>query len=317
VKKFPEIDLSQYDGRELGSGGEGCVYRYDLPGALLGFQQDKVTVAAKKFETALSHSSNETRSDSFRGCDEVLALFKLRHHPNVVGFIGRGTIGVDRYLIVEYCPRSLFGEIEEARGSGTLLHPTDFVRWATGICDGMRFVHENHGHHGDLKPQNILIDVRGRALIADFGLSTTTISSAAKMNSNRGTARYMAPEQHRGAKLDGEAMKSCDVWSFGIILWEMITCQMPFATIDDIAIPYMIGAISDDSPPLPLPHGNDCESVVNTIEKCWSANHRRPSFYTLHSYMHDVTEEIAEGINGNDAVVLWWSEECQEWLNAH
>ncbi|GMT35051.1 hypothetical protein PFISCL1PPCAC_26348, partial [Pristionchus fissidentatus] len=262
VSRFPEINLEDYVGVPLGSGGEGDVFRYDLPGSKFGKKSDQcIRVAAKKFQISHFHRSDETRTDISRGNVEVMTLLKLENR-NIVSFLGRGSIGLDRYLLMEYCPYTLAGEIDDRRN--TFLDAQNFLRWASGITEGMKYVHEQNICHGDLKPANILIGENGQARIADFGLTSPTVLGGNTMTNQRGTLRYMAPEQHNGTLMQSEEFKKCDVWSYGIVLWEMITCQSPFECVDDVAIPLLIGKDNEHSHPA-FPDETEFETLENLL----------------------------------------------------
>ncbi|GMR49690.1 hypothetical protein PMAYCL1PPCAC_19885, partial [Pristionchus mayeri] len=101
--RIPTIDLAEFANTKqpISRGGEGAVFRYEIPGHLLKSEDESVTVAAKKFEASSSSSSYETRSDAFRGNDEIMTLFQLRH-PNIVQILGRGSSDGDRCLLIEY-----------------------------------------------------------------------------------------------------------------------------------------------------------------------------------------------------------------------
>ncbi|KAF8357596.1 hypothetical protein PRIPAC_92591, partial [Pristionchus pacificus] len=347
--KLPNIELSEFEQtkKEIGRGGEvndvdnllasrvrntgrrlfisrdlspirvakecGRVFRYQIPGHLIGFNSVLVNIAVKKFEVSSPQSSSKTPSMGVTGNEEVLALFKLRH-PNIVQFIGTGTLNDERHLILEYCPKTLAGVIDDCLASNHFIIPTDFTNWASGIANGLRFVHENRHFHGDLKPANILIDSNGVAKLADFGLSAIPISRRCTISCrNRGTVRYMAPEQHTGEQLDLEGLKRCDVWAFGIVLWEMVTCRKPFSGIQDHAIPLVIGAKDEKSHPV-LPNECSCEYLINLLRRCWCSKAiERPSSYSIATvFMRNLIFDFEDVFNHGDQ----WKEECERWTRA-
>ncbi|GMR49684.1 hypothetical protein PMAYCL1PPCAC_19879 [Pristionchus mayeri] len=183
---IPMIDLAEFANTKqpISRGGEGSVYQYEIPGHLLGSEEESLTVAAKKFEISIATSSSETRSEKFGGKDEINALFKLQH-PNIVQMIGLGLIENERCLLIEFCPRSLDSIIKEGRAIDKCFECNLFVRWMMEITYGLRYVHAKGYYHGDLKPANILISFSGQPKLADFGLSQVTASRDGIVSSHR------------------------------------------------------------------------------------------------------------------------------------
>jgi serine/threonine protein kinase len=105
------------------------------------------------------------------------------------------------------------------------------------ICEGLSEAHKANIIHRDIKPENILIDNRGRVKILDFGLAKLKgASKLTKDSSTLGTIHYMSPEQIRGEDIE----ESSDIWALGILVYEMITGQVPFKGEYDQAIIYSI-----------------------------------------------------------------------------
>ncbi|GMS90698.1 hypothetical protein PENTCL1PPCAC_12873, partial [Pristionchus entomophagus] len=326
--KIPEIQLSEYEGTLISKGGEGSVFRYDLPGRLFGLELKLKRVAVKQFEGSHSTSSDKTKSNSSRGHGEVLALCKLRHE-HIIPILGVGTLKGERSLIMEYCPRTLAGVIDERRRKDKYLKYYEFWPWIISIVRALCFIHERGHYHGDLKPLNILISIGREAKVADFGLSGLSSSRGAFHDSNRGTARYMAPEQHAGEMLDLEGFKKCDVWAFGIVLWEMITCQLPFSAFHDHQISSLIGAKNENSHPV-LPNTDVCEALVNLLKKCWSSKSiNRLSMFNITRRLLDIDfdkpeDEASSGVFVDYHLLKYgkkydeklWREECKLWASA-
>ncbi|GMR49032.1 hypothetical protein PMAYCL1PPCAC_19227, partial [Pristionchus mayeri] len=240
------------------------IFRYELPGSVLGVDRESLTVAVKKFEPLYSFSSNDTIFNTSSGYDEVLSLHNLSH-INVVQFFGRGSLNGERYMILEYCPRTLSSVFDDYRSRNEHLNSMEYLRWMLEIANGLGFVHKEGHFHGDLKPPNVLISQYGAAKLADFGLCTVPHSKGATLNSSRSTARYMAPEQHSSENLDLIGLQKCDVWSYGLILWEMLTCRQPLPNIPDHQIPLVIGRNNENSRPV-LPDSG-CESLINLLRR--------------------------------------------------
>lgn len=150
---------------------------------------------------------------------------------------------------------------------------------AYGISAGMQFLHEKGIIHRDLKTQNILIDEHKCPIISDFGSSRYASGNAPK-TSSFGTPNYMAPEFIQGEEYD----LPVDVYSFGIILWEMFTEEVPFAGKESHNIIFMV-VIQHTRPPLPegIP-----ENLKKLIEMCWAQDpQERPTFEQITSFFEN------------------------------
>ena len=105
------------------------------------------------------------------------------------------------------------------------------------ICEGLTKAHQADIVHRDIKPENILIDNDGRAKILDFGLAKLKgVSKLTKETSTLGTIHYMSPEQLQGKEVDNRS----DIWSLGVVLYELLTCEVPFTGDYEQAVTYAI-----------------------------------------------------------------------------
>lgn len=227
--------------RELGRGGMGIVWL--ATDVRLGRE-----VAIKALPDALAHDTE--RLERFEREARLLARLD---HPNIARLHGLEEHEGRRYLVLEYVPGVT---LEERLDAGPL--PIDeAVDVALRIARGVEAAHDSGIVHRDLKPANIRITPEGEVKVLDFGLARSsegdsTISAATLPDSPTlaevapnsptipglilGTAPYMSPEQARGRRVD----RGSDLWSFGVILYEMLTTIRPFAgeTVSD-----SIGAI--------------------------------------------------------------------------
>lgn len=196
-------------GRVLGRGGMCIVYQaWDTK-----LQRN---VAVKRLEPPL----NEDARTRARFDREGRALAQLSH-PNVVTLIDRGSSENDDYLVFEYVEgRSLKEMIREG-----LMGMGDFGRIVGQVAEGLAAAHAAGIVHRDVKPQNILIDRNGHAKITDFGIATgPDWTRVTRAGSVIGSARYMSPEQIRSKPVDGRS----DIYSLGVVMYEMLTGQPPF-----------------------------------------------------------------------------------------
>jgi serine/threonine protein kinase len=144
-------------------------------------------------------------------------------HPNIVNMYDVGQEDDIHYIVMEYVD----GETLKARiRREGKLSMEDAVRIASEVCSGLQHAHENNIVHRDIKPQNILINKEGNAKVADFGIARAVTSSTVTMGdaSVIGSVHYFSPEQARGGYVD----KKTDIYSLGIVLYEMATGVVPF-----------------------------------------------------------------------------------------
>ena len=158
---------------------------------------------------------------------EAQAAAKL-DHPNIVAV----------HEVSEFQGRPLFSmqhvEGQSLKGvlSGKALSLDRILEIGIQVCEGLQAAHEKGITHRDIKPSNILIDSHGRARIVDFGLASVMGSDQlTKTGSTLGTIGYMSPEQVRGDRVDHRT----DLFSFGVVLYEMITGHAPFTSDSEAA----------------------------------------------------------------------------------
>jgi len=173
------------------------------------------------------------RDDDFvnRFIGEAKAVAKLSH-PNIVGVYDQGADGQYLYLVMEYVP---------GRTLRALLRERGWLPWqeALSVLDpvlaGLAAAHQAGIVHRDIKPENVLITADGRVKVVDFGLAR---ASAAVSNTRAGTiigsVSYIAPEQVTGGRTDART----DVYSAGILLYEMLTGRVPFSGDTPLAVAY-------------------------------------------------------------------------------
>ncbi|MFG0273696.1 MAG: protein kinase [Phycisphaerales bacterium] len=250
--------------RELGRGGMGVVY--------LGrdTRLDR-RVAVKALPEHLAHDPD--RLARFEREARTLASLS---HPNVAGIYGVEEHGGARFLVLEFVE----GESLAERLDRGPLAPDEAIDVAAQIAAGLEAAHDAGVIHRDLKPGNIMVTPDGQAKILDFGLARTddsasssamdespTLTSPAPQHSPTvpgvilGTAAYMSPEQARGRRVD----KRTDIWSFGVVLFEMLRGASPFAgeTVTD-----SIGAIlHKDIDLAQLPPGTPA-GVERVLRRC-------------------------------------------------
>ena len=168
---------------------------------------------------------------------EAQAAAKL-DHPNIVSVFEVGEFQGRPFFSMQHVEGQSLKEVL----SGRALPLDRIIQIGIQVCEGLQAAHESGITHRDIKPSNILIDSHGRARIVDFGLASVMGSNhLTKAGSTLGTLHYMSPEQTRGEEVDQRS----DIFSFGAVLYEMITGQLPFKGDHEPAIMY---AIANEEP---------------------------------------------------------------------
>jgi|GEM_PF-1834483 len=207
--------------RKLGAGGMGEVY--------LGEDTRLHRQAALKF---LSPQCTADPSFKARFAREAQAAATF-NHPNLVTVYESGEHEGRLYLAMEYVK----GESLRERLIREPMPAPRAVDLVVQICAGLGKAHEAGIVHRDLKPENILLDARDQVKIVDFGLAKMRgVSKLTRTGTLMGTVPYMSPEQVRGEELDPRS----DIFSLGIVLYEMLTGARPFNAEDEFGIMYAI-----------------------------------------------------------------------------
>ncbi|MEE8149664.1 MAG: serine/threonine-protein kinase, partial [candidate division Zixibacteria bacterium] len=194
---------------KIGAGGMGDVYLAE--DTKLGRK------VALKF-LADQFSSDQSARDRFtREAQAVAAI----DHPNIVSVYEVNEFKGRPYFVMQY----IEGKSVEEVIKGKQPQMSEIIRLAIQICEGLQAAHNQGIVHRDIKPSNILIDKDGRARILDFGLATISgMDKLTQTGTTLGTLSYMSPEQVQAEETD---LRS-DIFSFGVVLYEMITGQRPF-----------------------------------------------------------------------------------------
>ncbi len=203
----------------LGSGGMADVYL--AQDQLLGRE-----VAVK----LLHHHFAEDQEFVERFKREASSAAALSH-PNIVGIFDRGEWNDTYYIAMEYVAgRSLKAIV---RDDGPL-DPASAIDLVIQILRGARFAHRRGVIHRDLKPHNVILDEEGRARVTDFGIARAGASDMTLTGSIMGTAQYLSPEQAQGFAVTAAS----DLYSIGVILYELLTGVVPFEGESAVAIAF-------------------------------------------------------------------------------
>ncbi|HEY3962304.1 MAG TPA: Stk1 family PASTA domain-containing Ser/Thr kinase [Gaiellaceae bacterium] len=195
--------------RKLGSGGMADVY-------LAEDQELGRRVALKLLNER--HAADEQFVERFRR--EAQSAAGL-NHPNIVSIFDRGRAEGTYYIAMEYLDGRTLKELLVRNGPTPVPIAIDYARQILGA---IAFAHRNGIVHRDIKPHNIIVGRDGRLKVTDFGIARSGASQMTEAGSIVGTAQYLSPEQARGAPVDPRS----DLYSLGIVLYEMLTGNVPF-----------------------------------------------------------------------------------------
>ncbi|XP_067372202.1 mitogen-activated protein kinase kinase kinase 21 isoform X2 [Channa argus] len=270
---FGELVLEEI----IGVGGFGKVYR--------GTWKDQ-EVAVK----AARQDPDEDITATAGSVKQEAKLFSMLQHANIIKLEGVCLEEPNLCLVMEYARG---GTLNRAL-TGRRIPPHILVNWAVQIARGMHYLHEEAVVpiiHRDLKSSNILLlekiendDIGRKTLkITDFGLArewhkTTKMSAA-------GTYSWMAPEVIKSSLFS----KGSDVWSYGVLLWELLTGEVPYRGIDGLAVAYGVAVNK-----LTLPIPSTCpEPFAKLMEECWDQDpHVRPSFSCILEQLSAIEEAV-------------------------
>ncbi len=207
---------------ELGKGAMGVVYKAVDPniGRAVALKTMRVDIHGDDREDMVRRFQNEARAAG------VLS------HPNIVTIYDAGEDNGVFYIAMEFCEGKTLGQLLAERK--TLLAP-DIVEIGTQICAGLQYAHFRKVIHRDIKPPNIMLPVAGGVKILDFGIAKAG-ASLTNTGEVMGTPHYMSPEQVRGRELDGRT----DIFSTGVVLYEMLTGERPFTGQNVTTVIYKI-----------------------------------------------------------------------------
>ncbi|XP_023273900.1 mitogen-activated protein kinase kinase kinase 21-like [Seriola lalandi dorsalis] len=270
---FTELVLEEI----IGVGGFGKVYR--------GTWKDQ-EVAVK----AARQDPDEDITATAGSVKQEAKLFSMLQHPNIIKLEGVCLDEPNLCLVMEYARGGTLNRVL----TGRRIPPHILVNWAVQIARGMHYLHEEAVVpiiHRDLKSSNILLlekiendDIGRKTLkITDFGLArewhkTTKMSAA-------GTYSWMAPEVIKSSLFS----KGSDVWSYGVLLWELLTGEVPYRGIDGLAVAYGVAVNK-----LTLPIPSTCpEPFAKLMEECWDQDpHVRPSFSCILEQLSAIEEAV-------------------------
>jgi len=238
-----DVLADRYELEELvGTGGMSSVFR----------AHDRLLDRKVALKILHQHySSDDDYVERFkREARSVAAL----SHPNIVTVIDRGEHGDRQFIVFEYVAGENLKRMIERRGPAPVPNALEL---AIQIARGLAFAHQQGLVHRDVKPQNVLLNGDGRAKVTDFGIarSLDVQHGMTQTGTVLGTSDYIAPEQAQGQRVDEHS----DVYSLGVVLYELLTSEVPFPGENFVAVamrhineepPSVLGKRPDVSPRL-------------------------------------------------------------------
>ncbi|CAO2819169.1 unnamed protein product [Amaranthus hypochondriacus] len=270
-------DLSQlFIGNKFASGAHSRIYRGI-------YKQRAVAVKMVRIPT----HQEEARAKLEHQFTSEVALLSRLYHPNIVQFIAACKKPPVYCIITEYMSQGTLRMYLNKKEPYSLSTET-ILRLALDISRGMEYLHSQGVIHRDLKSSNLLLNDEMRVKVADFGTSCLE-TQCQETKGNMGTYRWMAPEMIK----EKPYTRKVDVYSFGIVLWELTTALLPFQGMTPVQAAFAV-AEKDSRPPLPA----SCQAALaHLIKKCWAANpNKRPDFSYIVSALEHYDECVKEGL---------------------
>ncbi|KAK2445442.1 serine/threonine-protein kinase CTR1 [Trifolium repens] len=264
----------------VGAGSFGTVHRAEWHGS---------DVAVKVLTVQDFHD------DQLKEFLREVAIMKRVRHPNVVLFMGAVTTSPNLSIVTEYLPRGSLYRLIHRPASGEILDSRRRLRMALDVAKGMNYLHclKPPIVHWDLKSPNLLVDKNWTVKVCDFGLSRFKANTFIPSKSVAGTPEWMAPEFLRGEPSDEKS----DVFSFGVILWELVTMQQPWSGLNP---PQVVGAVAFQNRKLVIPP-NISPALASLMESCWADDPaQRPSFGSIIESLKKLLKSPAEVIKMGD-----------------
>ncbi|XP_052172519.1 integrin-linked protein kinase 1-like isoform X1 [Diospyros lotus] len=245
--------------------------------------------------------------ESINAFKHELTLLEKVRHPNVVQFVGAVTQDVPMMIVVEYHPKGDLGSYLQKKGR---LSPSKALRFALDIARGMNYLHECKPDpiiHCDLKPKNILLDSGGQLKVAGFGLIKLSKMSPDKAKlmepaqSDR-SSLFVAPETYKDEIFD----RSVDVYSYGVILYEMLEGIQPFhpKSAEDAA---KLMCLEGKRPTIKGKSRSYPPDMKELIEECWSHESAvRPTFAEIIARLGKIVANGSKNGSWKDTFKLPW-----------
>jgi serine/threonine protein kinase len=181
-------------------------------------------------------------------------------HPSIVTIYEIHQQENLHYCVMQYLPQGLVSILKQKKRA---LSSAEAIQILEPIAEALAFVHKKGVVHRDIKPANILVDEHGSPILTDFGIAVRDDSTRFEGHATTGTAEYMSPEQIRGeTNIDGRS----DVYSLGVVLYELLTGNVPYHSEDPQAVFYQ--QVHEPVPEKPLKDHQVPKRVKEIVSRC-------------------------------------------------
>jgi serine/threonine-protein kinase len=289
--------MSFYDTLEAGT--QLDFYRIEAPIARSGMAsifratdtRDGRIVALK-----IPHPDMEADPILFDRFQREAGIGEKLHHPAIMRVYG-GEKRSRVYMVMEWCEGRLLRKIlDEGR-----IPQERALRIAAAVLDALNYIHNNGVVHRDLKPENIMVDEHDHVKLIDFGIASDAAArrlTYANFTATLGTPNYISPEQVKGKRGDART----DIYSMGVILYEMLTGKLPFSG------PTPMAAMNDRLLNHPVPPRVADPAVSPQLQEViYRALERDPKnrYAAAHEFKHDLEHLDQVGVEERSEITQW------------
>jgi len=274
-------------------------YRIDQPVARSGMASIfRATDLRNNHVVALKipHPDMEADPILFDRFQREAGIGERLNHPNVMRVFNdekRSRV----YMVMEWCEGRLLRQMLD---EGKLTHDRS-IKIAGGVLKALDYIHANGVVHRDLKPENIMVDDHDNIKLIDFGIASDNSArrlTYANFTATLGTPNYISPEQVKGKRGDGRS----DIYSMGVILYEMLSGKLPFTG------PSPIAAMNDRLLNSPIPPTIADPTITPQLQEViYRALERDPKnrYATAHEFLHDLEHLDQVGIEDREELKNW------------
>jgi serine/threonine protein kinase len=263
---------------EIGRGGMGVVYKAEDT-------KLQRTVALKVLSPVTIGDPEAKR----RFIREARAASKLSH-PNITTIHEIDEWHGRDFICMEYVEGQTLRKII-SNNLQQVLNQQEVINYATQIAEALQEAHEHNIIHRDIKSENIMVTSKGQVKVMDFGLAQIQgTMTKTQIGATPGTIAYMSPEQTRGETVDHRT----DIWSFGVVLYEILTGQLPFKGEYEQAVIYSI--LNEEPEPI-IKYRTDLPSDFQQIQEKMLAKEPKDRYQTAHEVLLDLKKLHREYID--------------------
>ncbi|KAL3642663.1 copper transport protein ctr1 [Castilleja foliolosa] len=257
----------------IGAGSFGTVHRAEWNGC---------DVAVKIL------MEQDFHAERFKEFLREVAIMKRLRHPNIVLFMGAVTEPPNLSIVTEYLSRGSLYRLLHKPGAKEALDERRRLSMAYDVAKGMNYLHKRKPPivHRDLKSPNLLVDRKYTVKVCDFGLSRLKANTFLSSKSAAGTPEWMAPEVLR----DEPSNEKSDLYSFGVILWELATLQQPWGNLNPAQV---VAAVGFKGKRLEIPRDVNPQ-LAAIIESCWINGTLETAFLFQYHGLFEANAQVSD-----------------------